>query len=106
MSCGYCAEYCPFDAIKMNHSYELATDERRAKLLFNKADLMVSTAYYARTHPADWEAEEAERMRKEEEDRRKKEEAERRKAAAASAPKPAAPTAPPAKTAVPSDAAE
>jgi NADH-quinone oxidoreductase subunit I len=22
MNCGFCAEYCPFDAIKMDHDYE------------------------------------------------------------------------------------
>ena len=24
MNCGLCAEYCPFDAIKMDHDYEIA----------------------------------------------------------------------------------
>jgi len=106
MSCGYCAEYCPFDAIKMNHTYELATDERRAKLLFTKQDLMMPTTYYAQTHPSDWSAEEAERLKKEEEDRRKKEEAERRKAAAATAARPAASPPPAPKAPPPSEAAE
>ena len=27
MSCGFCAEICPFDAIKMDHVYELSTDD-------------------------------------------------------------------------------
>ena len=33
MSCGLCAEYCPFNAIKMDHEYELATAERHRTLL-------------------------------------------------------------------------
>jgi len=28
MNCGLCAEYCPFDAIKMDHDYELADYDR------------------------------------------------------------------------------
>ena len=27
MSCGLCAEVCPFDAIKMDHEFELSTSE-------------------------------------------------------------------------------
>jgi NADH-quinone oxidoreductase subunit I len=90
MQCGYCAEYCPFDAIKMDHVYELATDERVRKLIWNKQDLMKSTAYYAQLHPADWAAEEAERRQKEEAERKKAEaRAAAPKAAAAASKKPA-----------------
>jgi NADH-quinone oxidoreductase subunit I len=28
MNCGLCAEYCPFDAIKMDHNYELSSFSR------------------------------------------------------------------------------
>ena len=28
MSCSFCVEFCPFDAIKMNHDYELAVYDR------------------------------------------------------------------------------
>ncbi len=28
MNCGFCAEFCPFDAIKMDHDYELASYDR------------------------------------------------------------------------------
>jgi NADH-quinone oxidoreductase subunit I len=83
MSCGYCAEYCPFDAIKMDHRYELASFERVETLLHSKDDLLVSTAYYARIHPTDWAAEEAERLAKEQKDREK---------AAAAAPAATAPS--------------
>ena len=71
MSCGYCAEYCPFDAIKMDHRYELASFERKQTLLHEKEQLLVSTAYYAKIHPADWAVEEAERLAKEAKDREK-----------------------------------
>jgi NADH-quinone oxidoreductase subunit I len=39
MSCGLCAEFCPFDAIKMDHDYELSSFER-----FNTLAI----------HPTDW----------------------------------------------------
>jgi NADH-quinone oxidoreductase subunit I len=71
MSCGYCAEYCPFDAIKMDHRYELATFERKESLLHRKDRLMVPTSYYAKIHPTDWAAEEAERLAKEAKEREK-----------------------------------
>ena len=28
MNCGFCSEYCPFDAIKMDHDYELSVYKR------------------------------------------------------------------------------
>src|SRR5579884_1089996 len=71
MSCGYCAEYCPFDAIKMDHRYELATFERKESLLHRKDRLMVPSSYYAKIHPTDWAAEEAERLAKEAKEREK-----------------------------------
>jgi NADH-quinone oxidoreductase subunit I len=90
MSCGYCAEYCPFDAIKMDHRYELANFERKESLLHRKQQLMVSTAYYAKIHPTDWAAEEAERLAKEAAAREKAAAAAAAKAASAPAePKPA-----------------
>ncbi len=64
MSCGFCAEYCPFDAIKMDHRYELATYERQRALVLHLPDLLVSTRYYAETHPLAWAEEEAARARK------------------------------------------
>jgi NADH-quinone oxidoreductase subunit I len=69
MSCGFCAEYCPFDAIKMNQVYELACTERRQTLLLDKDDLHVPVEYHAKLHPTDYAAEEAERRAKAEADR-------------------------------------
>jgi len=65
MSCGYCAEFCPFDAIKMNHEYELASYERHHTWVYDLPDLLVSTTYYAATHPKAWAREEEERQKKE-----------------------------------------
>ena len=59
MQCGFCAEYCPFDAIKMNHDYELSSYERHESWVYDMQELLVSTEYYAATHPNDWVREEA-----------------------------------------------
>ncbi len=64
MNCGLCAEYCPFDAIKMDQHFELSNYERHQTHIFGLQDLLVSSEYYARTHPefygsADEEAERA-----------------------------------------------
>ncbi|MDQ4076169.1 MAG: 4Fe-4S binding protein [Chloroflexota bacterium] len=65
MQCGFCAEYCPFDAIKMNHDYELSSYERHESWVYDMQELLVSTEYYANTHPNDWAREEAARAAKE-----------------------------------------
>ena len=65
MNCGLCAEFCPFDAIKMNHDFEIAAYERMPKLMFDLEKLRVPTTYYARIRPTDWAAEEAARAAKE-----------------------------------------
>ena len=59
MNCGLCAEYCPFDAIKMDHDFELGSSEREASHIFDIDRLHVSTEYYARTHPKAWAQEQA-----------------------------------------------
>lgn len=64
MQCGFCSEYCPFDAIKMNHDYELSSYERHESWIYNMQQLLVSTDYYAQTHPNDWVREEAARAAK------------------------------------------
>ncbi len=65
MNCGYCAEYCPFDAIKMDQNFELANYERHQTHIFSLQDLLVSSEYYARTHPEAWASadEESERAK-------------------------------------------
>lgn len=54
MNCGLCAEYCPFDAIKMDHNFELSNYERHQTHIYSLQDLLVSSEYYARTHPEAW----------------------------------------------------
>ena len=54
MNCGLCAEYCPFDAIKMDQNFELANYERHQSHIYSMQDLLVSSSYYAETHPDSW----------------------------------------------------
>jgi NADH-quinone oxidoreductase subunit I len=48
MNCGLCAEFCPFDAIKMDHDYELASFGRD---ILNKETLSKSAKYYESIRP-------------------------------------------------------
>ena len=73
MNCGLCAEFCPFDAIKMDHKFELGGGERDKSHIFDIDRLHVSTEYYAETHPKAWAEEQA----------RRKAEADKKAAAAA-----------------------
>jgi NADH-quinone oxidoreductase subunit I len=65
MSCGSCAEYCPFDAIKMDHDYEIASYERVHANIYNKERLMKPLSYYAQIRPTNYKVEEAARAEKE-----------------------------------------
>jgi len=65
MNCGLCAEYCPFDAIKMDHDYELASFERMDHHIFNKEKLSKPASYYASIRPRNNAAEEGARAAKE-----------------------------------------
>lgn len=65
MNCGLCAEYCPFDAIKMDHDYELATWDRQRDNIHNKERLSKPASYYASIRPANYALEEAARAEKE-----------------------------------------
>ncbi len=51
MNCGLCAEFCPFDAIKMDHNYELSVYNRLDKNIFNKERLSRPLSYYAGIRP-------------------------------------------------------
>jgi NADH-quinone oxidoreductase subunit I len=81
MNCGFCSEFCPFDAIKMDHQFELSNYERKESHVYNLQDLLVSTEYYSQTHPRAWAKELA--VKEEEEKKKKAKEA----AAAAAAKK-------------------
>jgi NADH-quinone oxidoreductase subunit I len=56
MSCGFCVEYCPFDAIQMDHAYELAGENRAAHLM-DMAHLLKPESYYAEISPRRYQTE-------------------------------------------------
>ncbi|QEH33417.1 NADH-quinone oxidoreductase subunit I [Aquisphaera giovannonii] len=58
MNCGLCSEYCPFDAIKMDQNFELSNYERHQSHIYGLQDLLVSSEYYAKTHPEAWSSSE------------------------------------------------
>ena len=89
MSCSFCVEFCPFDAIKMNHDYELAVYDRYPQLVYDMAELTVPLEYYAALWPTQYEEEQA-RRKEEEEQKRRQEEEKAAKAAARAAAKSAA----------------
>jgi NADH-quinone oxidoreductase subunit I len=90
MSCSFCVEFCPFDAIKMNHDYELAVYDRYPQLVYDMEELTVPVEYYAALWPRQYAQEETKRRQDEEE--KAAQEAAKAKAAAAKAAA-AAPTA-------------
>jgi len=63
MGCGFCAEFCNFDAIRMDHNYELAFDTRE-ELVFDLKALRKPLSYYAELYPKQWAEEEAKRRAK------------------------------------------
>jgi NADH-quinone oxidoreductase subunit I len=65
MNCGYCSEYCPFDAIKMDNDFEIASFDRTTRHVWNKAKLSKPVSYHAQIHPTDYVAEEAARAAEE-----------------------------------------
>jgi len=86
MSCSFCTEFCPFDAIRMNHDYELAVYDRYPQLVYDKEELTVPLEYYAALWPTQF-AEEQERRAKEKEEERRREEEKKAAAAAKAAAK-------------------
>ena len=53
MSCGICAEVCPFESIKMDTEFELANTDRFNGLLVHKEQLAKSNDHYRKIHPKD-----------------------------------------------------
>ncbi len=51
MNCGYCTEFCPFDAIKMDHDYELASYDRSTAHIHDKARLSKPISYWREIAP-------------------------------------------------------
>lgn len=64
MNCGLCAEYCPFDAIKMDHEYELASYNRYRDHIYDLPKLLKPARYYATIRPTNFEREESARAAK------------------------------------------
>ncbi len=62
MNCGFCAEYCPFDAIIMDHDFELASYGRN---VYNMEKLLKPASYYKNIRPVNYERNDAERKAKE-----------------------------------------
>ena len=62
MNCGFCAEYCPFDAIIMDHDFDLASYGRS---VYNMEKLLKPASYYKSIRPQQYERNEAERKAKE-----------------------------------------
>jgi NADH-quinone oxidoreductase subunit I len=63
MSCGFCSEYCPFDAIKMDHDFEIASYGRN---VYNMEKLLKPSSYYQSIRPENFAREEEARKAKEE----------------------------------------
>lgn len=64
MNCGYCQEYCPFDAIIMDHNYEMASFDRHSAHIFNKERLSMPAEYYAGIRPKGYKIQDAIRVEK------------------------------------------
>jgi NADH-quinone oxidoreductase subunit I len=73
MNCGYCAEFCPFDAIKLDHDYELASYDRSTAHIHDKQRLSKPISYWHSIAPKKAGAEEAARNFVEEQKQKKKE---------------------------------
>jgi NADH-quinone oxidoreductase subunit I len=52
MNCGLCAEFCPFDAIKMDHDYEISLYDRHSNNIYNKEKLSKPLSYYSAIRPS------------------------------------------------------
>ena len=62
MNCGFCSEYCPFDAIKMDHEFDIASLGRN---VYNMEKLLKPASYYAGIRPNNYQVEEEARKAKE-----------------------------------------
>lgn len=62
MNCGFCSEYCPFDAIKMDHDFDIASYNRN---VYDLEKLLKPASYYAEIRPLNYNREEEARKAKE-----------------------------------------
>lgn len=72
MNCGLCVEFCPFDAIIMDHDYEISVYNRFENNIFDKDKLGKPVSYYESIRPSNYQAElDAKRKAKEKSEKRK-----------------------------------
>jgi NADH-quinone oxidoreductase subunit I len=64
MNCGLCAEFCPYDAIRMDHDYELATQTRLPNHMMNLDVLSRPASYYREIRPGQYARDEEARTQK------------------------------------------
>jgi len=64
MNCGICEEVCPFDAIFMDHEYELSEYDRLSDLMYPKEKLLKPVEHFMKIRPTDCGAIEAQRAAK------------------------------------------
>jgi NADH-quinone oxidoreductase subunit I len=62
MNCGFCAEYCPFDAIIMDHEFDIASTSRN---VYGLEKLLKPAEYYRSIRPVNYQRNEDERKAKE-----------------------------------------
>ncbi len=65
MNCGLCAEFCPFEAIRMDHDYEISSFNRFSDHIYDLEKLLKPAAYYAKIRPVQFAEEETARLEKE-----------------------------------------
>ena len=65
MNCGLCAEFCPFDAIIMDHDYELAVFDRLKNNIYDKEKLLKPAEYYQSIRPYNYQLQADARAEKE-----------------------------------------
>jgi NADH-quinone oxidoreductase subunit I len=65
MNCGMCAEYCPFDAIIMDHDFEISSYDRIKDDIYNKEKLGKPASYYQGIRPTNYARQAAARAEKE-----------------------------------------
>lgn len=51
MNCGLCAEFCPFDAIRLDHDYEIANVDRFKHHIYDLEKLLKPASYYQEIRP-------------------------------------------------------
>ena len=54
MNCGFCAEFCPFDSIVMDHNWKMADYERLEGHIFDLHTLLKPASYYQQIRPVQY----------------------------------------------------